>query len=323
MDYYDVALSFAGENREYVEKIAFLLKMRGIKVFYDKYETGKLWGKDLYQYLSDIYKSKARYCIVFISNYYIKKNWTKLELRSAQEKSFLQNEEYILPIILEDNVKIPGISETTGFLKASEYTEQEIVDLIEDKLGRKIDRNMLYSQIIEYIQMMIVSYCNIENKKGERLFFEYKDKLKTYLLKRAFEVNMELYNFYLFIIEEIENRYKVELSQEEFRISLKYAYDLFFKANHIIAATDTYIKNNYNDEIDFYDLLDGFDLFDNIEAKEELIKQFFNVVFYDKSKSKLIYWGNDDNENEIYFYILGEDENGVRFLKVVREKNMD
>lgn len=320
MDYYDVALSFAGENRVYVEKIAFLLKMRGINVFYDKYETSKLWGKDLYQYLSDIYKSKARYCIVFISKHYIEKNWTKLELRSAQEKSFLQDEEYILPIILENNVKIPGIGETTGFLKASEYTEQEIVDLIEEKLGRKIDRYMLYNQISEYIKMMIISYCNIENEKGERVFLEYKDKLKTYLLKRAFDINKELFNFYLFIIEVIENRYKIELSQGEFQISLRYAYDIFYKANNIIAATDAYIKNNYNDEIDFYDLLDGYALFDNIEAKEELIKQFFNVVYYDNSKSKLMYWGKDDNENEIYFDILGKDENGVRLWKVIREK---
>lgn len=320
MDYYDVALSFAGENRVYVEKIAFLLKMRGVNVFYDKYETSKLWGKDLYQYLSDIYKSKARYCIVFISKHYIEKNWTKLELRSAQEKSFLQDEEYILPIILENNVKIPGIGETTGFLKASEYTEQEIVDLIEEKLGRKIDRYILYNQISEYIKMMIISYCNIENEKGERVFLEYKDKLKTYLLKRAFDINKELFNFYLFIIEVIENRYKIELSQGEFQISLRYAYDIFYKANNIIAATDAYIKNNYNDEIDFYDLLDGYALFDNIEAKEELIKQFFNVIYYDNSKSKLMYWGKDDNENEIYFDILGKDENGVRLWKVIREK---
>ena len=33
---YDVVLSFAGEDRKYVEKIAYLMRGRGIKVFYDK-----------------------------------------------------------------------------------------------------------------------------------------------------------------------------------------------------------------------------------------------------------------------------------------------
>ena len=36
MDYkYDIALSFAGEDREYVEKVATLLKENGVRVFYD------------------------------------------------------------------------------------------------------------------------------------------------------------------------------------------------------------------------------------------------------------------------------------------------
>jgi hypothetical protein len=35
---YDVALSFAGEDRHYVEQVAEILKRKGISVFYDKYE---------------------------------------------------------------------------------------------------------------------------------------------------------------------------------------------------------------------------------------------------------------------------------------------
>lgn len=46
--YYDVVLSFAGEDREYVEECADILTALGIKVFYDSYEQDVLWGKDLY-----------------------------------------------------------------------------------------------------------------------------------------------------------------------------------------------------------------------------------------------------------------------------------
>ncbi|MGP8049154.1 MAG: hypothetical protein ACLPYB_00960 [Desulfobaccales bacterium] len=34
---FDVALSFAGEDRKYVEEVASNLRKMGIKVFYDKY----------------------------------------------------------------------------------------------------------------------------------------------------------------------------------------------------------------------------------------------------------------------------------------------
>jgi hypothetical protein len=43
---YDVALSFAGEQRAYVQKVAAALRRRGIRPFYDDYEKVELWGKD-------------------------------------------------------------------------------------------------------------------------------------------------------------------------------------------------------------------------------------------------------------------------------------
>ncbi len=54
MKKYHVALSFAGEDRKYVEEVANELRSKGVKVFYDKFEETKLWGKDLYVYLRDI-----------------------------------------------------------------------------------------------------------------------------------------------------------------------------------------------------------------------------------------------------------------------------
>jgi hypothetical protein len=57
---YEVALSFAGEDRSFVEKIAIGLRRRRVKVFYDQFEKSKLWGKDLFQHLYEVYSSKSR-----------------------------------------------------------------------------------------------------------------------------------------------------------------------------------------------------------------------------------------------------------------------
>ena len=38
MEKYHIALSFAGEDREYVDKVAHQLQEKGVKVFYDKFE---------------------------------------------------------------------------------------------------------------------------------------------------------------------------------------------------------------------------------------------------------------------------------------------
>ena len=42
---YDVALSFAGEQRAYVLQVAQGLRTHGVRVFYDDYETGQFVGE--------------------------------------------------------------------------------------------------------------------------------------------------------------------------------------------------------------------------------------------------------------------------------------
>jgi hypothetical protein len=133
---YDVALSFAGEDRDSVDPIANLLKKNQVNVFYDAFESGNLWGKDLYQHFSKIYFERSRFFVPFLSRHYADKEWTTHELRSAQARAFQQkNREYILPIRLDDT-EIPGILPTIGYLRYRDHSPEQIVNLILEKLDQ-------------------------------------------------------------------------------------------------------------------------------------------------------------------------------------------
>lgn len=132
---YDVALSFAGEDRAYVEKVAKYLKEKGIKVFYDDYEKTKLWGKDLYVYLDEVYHKKAKYCIMFISCHSSEKLWTNHERKSAQARAFKEKGEYILPARFDDT-EIPGILPTVGYIDLRSLETEGFGKLIIEKLKR-------------------------------------------------------------------------------------------------------------------------------------------------------------------------------------------
>ncbi len=131
---YDVAVSFAGEDRAVVEELVTALAADEISVFYDSWEQAQLWGKDLYQYLDMVYRQAARYCIVFVSENYIRKAWTKHELRSAQARAFQQNSEYILPIKLDDT-ELPGLPGTICYIDFRQTSIKEIVNLLSEKIG--------------------------------------------------------------------------------------------------------------------------------------------------------------------------------------------
>ena len=130
---FDVALSFAGENREYVRSIANELRARGIRVFYDQYEQATLWGKDLYEHLDDVYQRAARYCVIFVSDHYARKVWTTHERKSAQARALQNKEEYILPVRFDDT-EIPGLRPTIGYIDTRSITPDELIGLILQKV---------------------------------------------------------------------------------------------------------------------------------------------------------------------------------------------
>jgi len=135
MDKYHVALSFAGEDREYVRKVAETLKEKGIKVFYDEFEEVKveLWGKNLYEYLTDIYRNKAYFTVIFISKAYKEKVWPNLERRSAQERALKESREYILPARFDDT-EIPGLLDTIAYRDLRKLSPEEFAESIIKKL---------------------------------------------------------------------------------------------------------------------------------------------------------------------------------------------
>jgi hypothetical protein len=80
---YDVAISFAGEERRFAETLAELLKAQGLSVFYDKHHKVRLWGKDEREF-ERIYGPASRFVTPFISKHYVAKDWPRFEFDRVQ-----------------------------------------------------------------------------------------------------------------------------------------------------------------------------------------------------------------------------------------------
>jgi hypothetical protein len=131
----DVAFSFSGEERDYVDKVANILKDKGAKVFYDDFEKVILWGKDLAVHLDNIYNKDSRFAVLFISKSYKEKMWTRHEFRMALQRALSQKGEYILPAKFDDT-KLDGLSSNIGFIDLKKECEESLSKIILQKLGR-------------------------------------------------------------------------------------------------------------------------------------------------------------------------------------------
>lgn len=255
---YDVALSFAGENREYVREIAKKLKAKKLKVFYDEFEETNLWGKDLYQYLHYIYKECSLFCVVFVSSSYIKKAWTRHELKAAQNRAFLDNSEYILPLLLEPGINLPGLPDTIGYISIKDHTIAQVVKIIYEKVYTvkptkeeefEIKRKV-YTTVFQTFNFIIDKYICFGrgSKNAELAFLQYLiSDYKNFLLEHAHEINSDLYVFLVQILKEVEKY--IENGEV---IDLYHSANLQYKTNALNTLKKAFEDSGFSEHFDFH-----------------------------------------------------------------------
>lgn len=130
---YDVAISFAGEDRSIAEALSDFLIEKDLSVFYDRLEEHNLLGKNLFTYLQTIYRDSAQFCVVLVSEHYLRKAWTLHEWEQIQERVLkgrpAKSLEYLLPIRLDD-VELPGLNSLTGFVDYRTHGARETANVI-------------------------------------------------------------------------------------------------------------------------------------------------------------------------------------------------
>ena len=176
---YEVALSFAGEQRDYVEKVSKELTRLNVGHFYDYNEQVNLWGKNLTQYLDSVYFEKAMYFVPFISKEYVEKIWTRLEVKSALERNMHESrpdfQQYILPVRFDDT-RVPGIVGSIGHIDARKITPQEIARMIYEKVknGEKIEKNNKEDVVPEPFSINHYDKINEDKRKIMDNIFSYR-----------------------------------------------------------------------------------------------------------------------------------------------------
>ena len=131
---YQVALSFAGEQRVYVEDVARHLAAKSIDVFYDGYRQTWLWGRDGVETFHEVFAETSNFVVMFVSAEYVTKPWTRLERRSMLSRMLREESEYVLPVRFDDT-PVPGLPESVQYLKASNYTPAQLAATIVEKIG--------------------------------------------------------------------------------------------------------------------------------------------------------------------------------------------
>lgn len=214
---YDVAISFAGEQRETAELIARKLKGEfNLKVFYDDYEKLQLWGNDLFSKLYQVYSRDSTLCLVLFSKEYLEKIWTRHELRAVYSRILNKPKSSLLPIRL-DEVDIPIELETLSYLNYRTEDINGICQLINQRIWDERWQSWYtkeelseYLERLEINNLFVKEFCNEldKEKDGDKILIKAILALIFFIGE---DVNDELKGFFDFILygmESISKRFK-------------------------------------------------------------------------------------------------------------------
>ncbi|MFC8428076.1 TIR domain-containing protein [Streptomyces sp. NPDC057253] len=133
---YDLAVSFAGEQREYVEQVVTACQALGLTVLYDRDLSTQLWGRNLILWFREAYGgTQARYVAPFLSADYLAKPWPMDEFRAMLVPSLSNPDDFILPVLVGDVVVPPELlNPAVGILRMEEHTPQELARAFEQRI---------------------------------------------------------------------------------------------------------------------------------------------------------------------------------------------
>ncbi len=130
---FKVALSFPGEHREMISKVAESLKnvLREERVFYDKFHEVELAAPNLDLKLHRFYRDESDLIVVFICGKYDEKEWCGIEWRAVREliKTKKRLDEDVMFLRLDD-AAIEGMLTIDGYIDVAGKDAQGIANLI-------------------------------------------------------------------------------------------------------------------------------------------------------------------------------------------------
>lgn len=126
---YDVAVSYASEQEDYVGRVVKILEAEKLKVFYAPGRESEFKARDMFVRFYEIYRYQCRYAACFLSREYRNKEYTMHEFKTALLRNKKEKRNCIIPVYF-DRKFMEGLDRDISYLEADRLCEVEIADRI-------------------------------------------------------------------------------------------------------------------------------------------------------------------------------------------------
>ncbi len=132
---FDIAISFAEEDRNIAVALACGFKLKKIKPYYYPDNTTVTLGYQLEERLQRLYEDEAQYAVVVLSEHYLKKGFCQLEIQAIKQRMAKEKDRYLVVVRTDRHLpKDLGISDDLCY-KEWQFNPEEIAENLFEMLG--------------------------------------------------------------------------------------------------------------------------------------------------------------------------------------------
>ncbi|GAA5172982.1 MULTISPECIES: hypothetical protein [Amycolatopsis] len=132
---YDIAVSFAGPQADYVASVVAEARALGLVVFHEPDMTHQWWGRNFLMEGRKVYGQLTLHFVPFISAEYLAEPRPRDAFETAMVAAVRRGDDYILPVLIGEVVVPPQLlNPHVGYLRAEEYGPRDLAARMKDKV---------------------------------------------------------------------------------------------------------------------------------------------------------------------------------------------
>lgn len=265
---YDTVISFAGEDQNVAVALSLAFSTIGIQCYYYHDFKAETWGEELETRIGRLYEKEAAFAVVLLSQAYLKKEWTRFELNAIAQRCKSADDSYILPILLERDLKLehfPSFENSRLGYERWRHNPEHLAKLVKTKLQERLNLGLRTDF------QSLKSYSPLEIQKVLRYYTKAAklNKIDGYAHMQIGLVYLFLQNFQK---SEKHLAQALDLAPDEANVQFYYGLSLANgKDPKVLGYSQVKAIESY---------LDMASLLEPIDGKPEVVKYLFHQRFY-------------------------------------------
>lgn len=133
---FKVAFSFPGELRDYVKRVADVVKTKlpDGSVFYDNDFVAQMARPNLDNLLQSVYLKNSDLIVVFLSDDYESKMWCGIEWRAVRSFINSRSDETVM-FVRADDASVPGVFAHDGYIDMAKFPPEQVAEFVLERVS--------------------------------------------------------------------------------------------------------------------------------------------------------------------------------------------